>query len=83
MKSKIPHPKTTRSDEKRVPSSSSSAIPDPILIQDALILLGAPHIEREEFSRVYHGPLAEALAFVSEHMKGRKEVTLARHRIHQ
>lgn len=82
MKSKIPHPKTAFNDEK-ARASRNRATNDPILIQDALILLGAPHIEREEFGRVFHGPLADVLVFLSEHIRGRKEVALARHRIHQ
>ncbi|KAF9465891.1 hypothetical protein BDZ94DRAFT_1306625 [Collybia nuda] len=83
MKSKIPHVhhKTTRNDEKVIPSDVS--VHDPIQVHDTLILLGAPHIEREEFNRMYHGPLATALTFISEHMKGRQGVSLGRHRIHQ
>jgi hypothetical protein len=82
MKSKIPHPKTSRSDKQSQPAPGAER-PNTHSVQEALNLLGIPHIEAEEFNRLYHGPLTNILLFVSEHIKGRQEAALARNRIYQ
>ncbi|KAJ6558662.1 hypothetical protein B0H10DRAFT_2120656 [Mycena sp. CBHHK59/15] len=46
----------------------------------SLSLLGAP-VTIEEFTRLYHGPLADALHFLSEHIVGRTEVSEKRNTI--
>ena len=75
MKSRIPHPKeTTDSQHKRIQESCGDAS----TVHAALNAIGAPIVETEEFLRLYRGSLADALLFVSEHIKGRRHVALAR-----
>jgi hypothetical protein len=79
MKSRIPHTKSADSQDKRPQQSRG----DSSTVHASLKLLGAPHLEDEEFFRLYRGSLADVLLFVSEHMKGRRQVALARAEIHQ
>ena len=51
---------------------------DSSTVHAALEMLGAPHLEVEEFSRLYRGSLADVLFFVSEHVQGRRQVAAAR-----
>lgn len=76
MKSRIPHPKETTDDSqhKRIQESRDDAS----TVHAALNSLGAPLVQTEEFLRLYRGSLADALFFVSEHIKGRRHVALAR-----
>jgi hypothetical protein len=80
MKSRIPHPQSATDGEEDHPQGSHG---DSSTVHAALNALGAPHLDTEEFQRLYRGSLADALRFVSEHMKGRKEVTLARAGVHK
>ncbi|KAF5381755.1 hypothetical protein D9615_005447 [Tricholomella constricta] len=62
-KSRIPQPK---------PSAHETSAPDVVQVHSALLALGAPPIALEDFTRLYHGPFADVLAFLSVHIKGRK-----------
>jgi hypothetical protein len=79
MKSRIPHPQSADGEEKRPQGSHG----DSSTVHAALNVLGAPHLDAEEFHRLYRGSLADALLFVSEHMIGRKRVAIARAEIYQ
>ncbi|KAJ7750427.1 hypothetical protein DFH07DRAFT_827738 [Mycena maculata] len=46
----------------------------------SLSSLGAP-VTPEEFTRLYNGPLADALEFLGEHIVGRKSAAIARHNL--
>ncbi|KAF8234527.1 hypothetical protein L208DRAFT_1393929 [Tricholoma matsutake] len=81
MKSRIPHPRSA--DAHQLDKHPQQSRDDSSTVYAALKLLGAPHIEHEEFIRLYRGSLADALFFVSEHMKGRRQVAFARAEIHQ
>ncbi|OBZ74286.1 hypothetical protein A0H81_05623 [Grifola frondosa] len=50
---------------------------------ELLRLVGAPEMSSEDFSRLYKGPLADALLFVAEHLVGRKKTAATRLAIHQ
>ncbi|KAF8880551.1 hypothetical protein BD779DRAFT_1548875 [Infundibulicybe gibba] len=73
MKSLPPRPKTEQSAQAPVNRPAPEAGP-----------LGASNVlDVLQFKRLYHGPLADALLFLSVHMKGRADVALARQQIHQ
>lgn len=65
-----------------VPSSSqpSSLLDD---LSDSLVALDAPSITKTDLARLHKGRLGDALSFTSEHVKGRKEVAIARNHIHK
>ncbi|KAH9831662.1 uncharacterized protein C8Q71DRAFT_781882 [Rhodofomes roseus] len=52
-------------------------------VRQAFLALGAPAISADEMRRLCKGPLADALLFMAEHLKGRAEVNLARQAIQQ
>jgi len=79
MKSRIPYPKPAEVRDK----SPQEPRDIPSTVHAAIELLGAPHLEVKEFHRLYHGTLADVLLFVSEHMKGRRQIALARTEIHR
>jgi hypothetical protein len=80
VRSRIPHAKSSRDGQDKRSQQSRC---DASSVHAALKLLGAPDIETEEFLRLYRGSLADALFFISEHMKGRRQVALARTEIYQ
>lgn len=77
MKSRIPKPPSVYDQH------SQQAKVDASEIIATLNLLGAPAIEPEDFNRLYNGPFADVLLFVSRHVKGRKQVAVDRHHIHK
>lgn len=86
MKSRIPHHKptsTSTSTYKHPPTRRTNPEDtdpsQPVLA--AFIALGAPPIPPDEFKRLYRGPFADALLFISEHMRGREAVAVARGQI--
>ncbi|RDB26768.1 hypothetical protein Hypma_005371 [Hypsizygus marmoreus] len=81
MKSRIPQAKAGHSQNAERPSLRSTS--DLSTVHAALDLLGAPTIEEEEFNRLYSGPFADTLLFMSEHLKGRRQVAVDRHAIHK
>ncbi|KAF8066760.1 hypothetical protein FPV67DRAFT_1496336 [Lyophyllum atratum] len=80
MKSRIPHAKPS---SHRDHPQSSSPTSDPSHVHASLLALGAPPISLEEFTRLYKGPFADVMLFMSDHIKGRRAVARDRHRIQQ
>lgn len=93
MKSRIPHSiilerrSDSHSQRQAHPAVETANTPssdhEANTVRDALISLGAPDIPSNEFARLYCGRLANALLFVSRHVKGREEVVKAREIIHR
>lgn len=80
MKSRIPHTKRSSGhDQSQAPAPNGQASD----VHAALLALGAPLISQEEFARLYKGPFAEVLQFMSQHIKGRQAVARDRYLIHQ
>ncbi|TFY56101.1 hypothetical protein EVJ58_g7846 [Rhodofomes roseus] len=52
-------------------------------VRQAFLALGAPAVSADEMRRLCKGPLADALLFMAEHLRGRAEVNLARQAIQQ
>ncbi|KAH9928337.1 uncharacterized protein B0H18DRAFT_1000853 [Fomitopsis serialis] len=52
-------------------------------IRQAFHALGAPSVSADDMRRLCKGPLADALLFMAEHMKGRAKVNQARQTIQQ
>lgn len=76
--SRIPHAKKPKASPPQIEPEKA---PDANAVFTALSALGAP-ISNEHFTRLYLGPFADILHFVSERIHGRQEVAKARTRIH-
>ncbi|KAL6303357.1 hypothetical protein BKA93DRAFT_339393 [Sparassis latifolia] len=69
--------KVSESREAAQPSSSKTA-DNESRIYSHFVSLGAPEVGEQEFGRLCRGPLADALLFAAEHVKGRSETASAR-----
>ncbi|GLB41027.1 hypothetical protein LshimejAT787_0902420 [Lyophyllum shimeji] len=78
MKSRIPQPKPISIHEDPKPPVPMAEASD---VHATLLALGAPPISLDDFKRLYKGPFADVLLFMSEHVKGRKGVARDRHLI--
>ncbi|GBE86846.1 hypothetical protein SCP_1000880 [Sparassis crispa] len=81
--SAIPEPSSkvksnvSESREAAQPSSSKTA-DNEARMYSHFMSLGAPEVGEQEFGRLCRGPLADALLFAAEHVKGRSETASAR-----
>ena len=80
-RSQIPQPTRIEKTDRQDPHSKWST--DPEAVHVWLNEFGGPRLTVEELSRLTHGPLAEILAFIVKHVRGRREVAAARCHIHQ
>jgi hypothetical protein len=74
MASRIPQPRPNR--PAQLPTSDTKSI------QAWLEALNGPRLTLEELNRLTNGPFGDALAFLSEHLRGRHEIAAARHYLH-
>ena len=80
-RSQIPQPARIEKTDRQDPHSKWST--DPEAVHVWLNEVGGPRLTVEELCRLTHGPLAEILAFIIKHVRGRREVAAARCHIHQ
>ena len=82
-KTHIPRSISAPKPQLAEPRLLDSTIDKSEYIRESLLSIGAPDVSPEEMRRLCKGPLADALFFIAEHLKGRMEVNRVRTAIQQ